>query len=75
MPEEVCNYMAFEAAKQDVVMKRLLLDFQFPMSDTAVRITSSGRADPALLTNAVDDSTTGKFAVANTELKKKGLIP
>ena len=45
VPEEVCNYMAFEAAKQQAKMDRLLLEFKYPMSDTAVRITSSGKAN------------------------------
>jgi len=74
VPEEVRNYMAFEAAKQEASMQRLLIDFQFPMSNTAVKVTLSGKADMTNIGALITDADNG-WPTAKRDLKTKGILP
>ena len=54
IPAEVRNYMAFEVGKHTAKIKQLLLGFEFPMSDTAINMTTTGNIDAAKIGDAYD---------------------
>ena len=52
VPAETRNEMAYELALAKAKIGTILVDYKYPMSDTAQKVTASGRADAAKVETA-----------------------